>query len=159
MLASQRNAVPEALAFVPAAGCDRRSGIFIHHVEFTEREEFEMPASTRSDFVEESPHRVLGVVVEQLGSEVRVSMDLDPALGVRGAPARTGAIYGRPAPHFLLQLGQFGRVRYNGRHSTYDYGWWYEKVVANVALLSQFDAEIFLHVKPVYELKDLAALW
>ena len=116
-----------------------------------------MPASADSGLVADSRVRILGVIVERSASGLRASLDLDPALGVSGAPARTGAVEGRPPAHFQLQLGNWGRVVYNGRHSD-DRGWWYEKVVANVALLVKFDSQVFLRDTPAHELNEMAEL-
>jgi hypothetical protein len=157
-LASRRNAVPDALPFLAALPPRHPQGILVHRVEFTEKAGFSLPASADSDSVEESSTRILGVLVERLGSNLHVTLDLDPARGVSGAPPRIAAIHGGAPPEFSLQTGEWGRVSYNSRYSP-DEGWWYEKVVANTALLEKFDPRVFLRTDPSQELSDMAELW
>ena len=142
--------MPDAPPFAATPAHNERHGILVHRVEFTERAGFSLPASADSGSVEETSTRILGVVVERLGLSLRVSLDLDPARGVSGAPLRSAVIHGGTPPAFSLERGKWGRVSYNSRYSA-DNGWWYEKVLANAALLQKFDPLAFLRTDPVQD--------
>jgi hypothetical protein len=125
VLASQRNAVPNALPFAASFSHNQPQDIWVQRVRFSETNGFTEPTSGDSSFVDEISILLEGVLVLRTGSSLSVSLDLDPA-HFTGAPARTGRLYGRRPPSFSLLPGEWGRVSYNARHIE-DEGWWYEK--------------------------------
>jgi hypothetical protein len=154
-LAFRRKGVPRALAFAAVHGPERDRGILMHRVEYAEADLFSEPTSADSGYSDETSVRVLGVLIERLGSGFRVALNLDPFRA-------KGTLPGHPAPaqappHFQLEPGGWGRVRYSLRHPNYD-GWWYEDVVANAAVLERFDSRVFLRGAPETELKDMVDL-
>jgi len=155
--AARRNATPEALAFAAALGRDPQNGILVHRIEFDENAGFSSPASMDCAFVDDSDFRILGVRIQRSARRLVVTLDLDPALAATVGSTRTVAGPFPTRPNFVLSSGQWGRVRYNRRHARED-TWWYEKVVANVALLLRFDSQVFLHRRLAHELDDMAVL-
>ncbi len=156
-LATRRNSVPEALPFTARPGCSLSSGILVHRIEFEEADRFEHPALDELEISEGDAVRVLGIIAERLGARVRLTLDLDP-VRVEGMPYRRRAIFGLPPPSLTLEEGRWGRASYNFRHVADD-GWWYEKVVANIAACEEIDPNVFLEAAPDEELRDLVELW
>jgi hypothetical protein len=49
----------------------------------------------------------------------------------------------------ILEKGQWGRVLYNGRHTSTSSDWWYEKWVFNIGFFAELDPRVFLGTTPV----------
>ena len=61
---------------------------------------------------------------------------------------------------FELQIGQWGRILYNGRHTDYDNGMWsYDKHVFNIGLFVNPMPDIFLTTQPIKTYSKMALLF
>jgi hypothetical protein len=150
-----RNGVAEALP-LPSLDLKETKGAscyFSHRVEYDERNDFAAP------------------IREKSGDSSALALDLgslllslaDGALLVnymyqyrQGAPERHPA----SLPALRLQLGQWGRVLYNGRLVDYDNGTWsYERRVYNIGLFAAITPGIFMTTEPVKVFSQIAHLW
>jgi len=114
-----------------------------------------------------APFTGYGVTVYPEGEHIRVVYEY---LATMGMPRRDTIGYaldeiGRPQPlkvdAFTLRLGEWGRLRYNGRHSG-DCAWWYEKWVVNVGFFGQerpMWPTAFLDSPPSARYSQMADLW
>src|SRR5262245_43942324 len=125
--ATARNAVPERLAFTTSVG---HHAVLEHLARYGEESGFVASETVTSyDAPASLRYGCVRVVVDD--SRVQVIWRYDP--GYIGAPERDE---GPPKEAFVVSLGQWGRVRYNGRLTSDEGGWWYRKVVLNVGIFA-----------------------
>ena len=60
---------------------------------------------------------------------------------------------------FELGAGEWGRVLYNGRFSSDEGGWWYQKTVVNVGCYDEARGDVFASTQPRYTINRMARLW
>jgi hypothetical protein len=156
-LASERNAVPEALA-IPVENLKKPiDGLIEHDVSYYERHGFSMP--WRSELTQESAGRLrLGcLVIEPIGSGLQVTFEYDS--GCAGMPPRHAPLGGIPSTRMQLQPGQWGRMLYNGRFTHGESDWWYEKWVFNIGLFEKLEEDVFVAKQPAQVISQMAMLW
>jgi len=143
-----RSAVPERLAFMPSVG---HRAVLEHLARYSEESGF-VPSETVTSYDAPASLRYgcVRLVVED--SHVQVMWLYDA--GYIGAPGREGP----PKEAFVVSIGQWGYVRYNGR-LTYDEGWWYRKVVLNVGIFAAPTGSEFLVRQPDFTYDQTARLW
>ena len=105
-----------------------------------------------------------GCVAVEVGAEtITLQYDWGYA-GKGGAPKRTYIDqYGAEFPimkSLLIRQHQWKKIRYNARFAGGDTGhWYYEKYVANVALVDRLTTDIFLSSAPDEVYSQMADLW
>src|SRR5262245_14038081 len=142
-----RNAVPERLAFTPSAG---RHTVLEHLARYGEESGFVASVTVTSyDAPASLRYGCVPLVVDD--SRVQVMWQYDS--GYIGAPVRDGP----PKEAFVVSVGQWGCLRYNGR-LTYDEGWWYRKAVLNVGIFDAPTGSEFLAREPDFTYDQMARL-
>jgi hypothetical protein len=155
--AARRNAVPEELP-LPTAGAGKRGDTLIQHTVFYgEGNDFASPSHDALTAEGAGVIRVGCVRVEPLAGGVRVVFEYDPRRA--GAPPRDTHPRASAKTGFELGAGEWGRVLYNGRFSSDEGGWWYEKTVVNVGCHDEAKAEAFVSTPPQYTINRMARLW
>lgn len=163
--AAERNRAPEAVP-LPEALTPRAGPVFAFHLErrvLTRDAEFYPYMGGVHPYVPEADGAVrvipaeapihYGCITVHPPEDGAVRVEFQWSLGA-GAPER--AAY-RPEA-LLLRPGQWGRVRYNGRHAI-DYGWTYEKWVLNVGVFAEsVAATVFLDSEPAQTYSQMADL-
>ncbi len=78
---------------------------------------------------------------------------------IAGRPVRPKSSHDVEA--MSLSIGQFGRIRHNGRFNDFDTGdWYYEKVVFNIAITKERkNFDLFIKNKPDKQFDDMADLF
>jgi hypothetical protein len=155
--AARRNAVPEALP-LPDAGVGKRGDALIQHTaSYGEGNDFASPS--RDSFTAESAGVIsIGCVrVEPLGGGARVAFEYD--FRRAGMPPRETHPRAQTKTDFELGVGEWGRVLYNGRFSSDEGGWWYQKTVVNVGCYDEVQAGVFVSTPPLYTVDRMASLW
>ena len=144
-----RNAVPERLSFIPSAG---HHAILEHLARYGEESGF-VASETVMSYDTPASLRYGCVRLVVANSRVQVMWRYDP--GYIGAPERDE---GPPKEAFVVSVGQWGCVRYNGRLSS-DEGWWYRKVILNVGIFAAPTGSEFLVREPDFKYDQTAHLW
>jgi hypothetical protein len=152
--AARRNAVPQVLALPLANQPSPHRGVLQHTVFFDEAQGFAPPARSVLTPQEAVPLRVGAVQIEPGPAWVTVTFEYDAR--VVGRPFRYAPPGGIPSTRFVLEVGQWGRVRYNGRFS--DDEWWYEQRVVNVGLFGHLEPGVFIATEPRFTISELAHL-
>jgi hypothetical protein len=125
----------------------------IHHVYFSERNQFQPREGSRIRSGRSPFEEVEGFRVERTEAGVRVLLDH----GRRGLPGAHAWSWerarGQPSEELLsVAPGEWGRAVYNERLSYWDTGHWgYCKHVLNVGLLREASPEVFLATEPEHE--------
>jgi hypothetical protein len=146
--ATFRNTVPEALP-LPSLVDEGADGI-VHDVRHRECDDFRPQAAVRPAGFDRTC---------QLGS-LWLYRQVD-RLAVRFVWSwhETGAPERKSHDAFVLEPGQWGRLKCNGRFSDHDSGaWWYRQDTFNVAWIQDFDPNRFLNTMPDFEVVELARL-
>ncbi|HJQ25929.1 MAG TPA: hypothetical protein VKA60_18570 [Blastocatellia bacterium] len=152
--AARRNAVPEALP-LPLRRESLTPDTWLNHAaRFGEANDFAAP---QHESLTEEPLGTLQlgcVTITPQADAVMVAYEY--SFKCAGMPRRepfpgTGA-----KNDFTLRLGQWGRVRYNGRFAEDE--WRYEKVVINVGFFERLLPDAFLASSPTHEISRLASL-
>ncbi|HEX8500186.1 MAG TPA: hypothetical protein VF659_06295 [Pyrinomonadaceae bacterium] len=155
--AARRNAVPEALPLPDAAVGKRGNAILRHSASYREDNDFSSPSHDSLTAEGAGVIRVGCVSVEPLGGGARVAFDYD--LRAAGMPPRGAHPRASAKADFELAAGEWGRVLYNGRFSSDEGGWWYQKTVVNVGCYDEVRAEAFVSARPLYTIDRMANLW
>jgi hypothetical protein len=155
-LASERNAVPEALLFPLEKPRKSAGGLIEHCLAYTEWEGFS--TASYSSLIEEPAGKIRTgcVLIEPVGGELKVIFEYDTARA--GMPIRYSPPGGKPSTRMRLQAGQWGRVLYNGRTASEE-TWWYDKVVINVGLFKTLREDVFVSTQPTQVISQMARLW
>jgi hypothetical protein len=144
-----RNAVPERLAFIPPVG---HPAVLERLARYGEESGFVASETVASyDAPASLCYGCVRLVVAD--SRIQVMWLSDPSY--IGAPGRDE---GPPKEAFVVSVGQWGYVRYNGR-LTYEEGWWYRKVVLNVGIFAAPTGSEFLVREPDFTYDKMAHLW
>ncbi len=104
-----------------------------------------------------------GVTIYPGEGSIRVVYEYDSRLGVPRrdaighAPDETGRHRPLQYEAFVLRSGEWGRLKYNGRH-TGEEGWWYDKWVFNIGLFPRWSPDIFLDTPPCASYSQMARL-
>lgn len=145
--AAVRNAVPQSLLLPPLAV---KGDTVVHEARFLENDSFRC----RDELKEVD----LGVSW-QLGAMTLFRQCDQVVVKFAYMMATTGAPERLSHEAFTLQPGEWGRLLYNGRFSSWDDGeWWYRKDVFNVAYAESLDRRIFLDTTPNYTVSEMARL-
>ncbi len=137
-----RNQVPEAVKLEDIE-VDPGSLLYVtQHVYYSSRNNFAEPTRT----VTAPPTMVVpqfdGVFLDFDNGALAASYQYNRG---HGAPERSAW----KTKAFSLSEGEWGRIRYNGRHSDMDGYWGYDKWVWNVGLFSSISPSAFLETEPV----------
>ncbi len=148
--AVERNKMPEAFRLPPCPPNISEPSFMIHRVGKT--------FITGDTTAQRPPHQ--SVVVQSIAEPfecgcIRVSLDN----GILHVDYYWKSDAGMPERHhkkdiLTLQMGQWGQLRYNERHSPYHeaFGesptWWYEKWVFNIGLFTVVSPSMFLRTEP-----------
>lgn len=163
--ARDRNAVPRAFE-VPSDRMLAVGGqLHVEESHWSDRNSFAEPFASKHKRISVGEEYRFGcVTVSQHPDGLLVRYQYDRAHG--GAPDRwffnAARGYGEsPGRSFVVHLGQWVRVCYNGRFSCWDSGrWGYQHVTVNVAWFGgEPSGQVFVTSQPVQELKALADLW
>jgi hypothetical protein len=155
-MATERNAVPEALAIPMEKLKDPIDGLIEHSISYYEWQGFSSPQ--HSSLTQEAAEKVRFdcLVIEPLGAELKVIFEYDGKYA--GMPVRYTPPGGKPSTRMHLQPGQWGRVLYNGRFAVEE-GWWYDKKVFNIGLFEKLEEDLFTSSQPAQVLSQMAKLW
>ncbi len=128
-----------------------------HTASYGEGNDFASPS--HDSLTSESPGviRIGCVRVEPLGGGALVAFEYD--FRVAGAPLRDAHPRASSKADFELGAGEWGRVLYNGRFSSDEGGWWYQKTVVNVGCYDEVQAGAFVSARPLYTIDRMARLW
>jgi hypothetical protein len=154
--ATARNSIPDSLPIPVRELGGLAQGLIEHSVSYVESHGFDSPY--KSDLLRERVGRVRTgcVLIEPSAAGLKVVFEYDAKLA--GMPVRYSPPGGKPSTRMDLQLGQWGRVAYNGRFPA-EGGWWYMKYVVNVGLFKEFAHSIFTTGPPSQEVSQMAKLW
>lgn len=152
-LAALRNRTPEALV-LPKALVATSARCLHHDVWFEERDAFNERAETSAEGVVCAYSRRVSTACSiQLNQEKDGLSVLFSPEGDCGLPARTKEA-------FLLKMGDWGRVAFNGRFVDCDTGgWWYEKKIFNIGCFEAIAESVFLTAPPDREILRMADLF
>lgn len=156
-LATERNAVPDALA-IPAEKLQKPiQGMIEHSIIYSEWRGFPTPSSERFLLTRESDGKIrFGcLVIDPIGAGLKVIFEYDARYA--GMPVRHASRGGEPSIYMQLQPRQWGRVLYNGRFSANN--WWYEKTVVNIGLFEKPEEDLFISNQPDQVISQMAKLW
>lgn len=159
-LAGLRSTVPEALPLPPAAFAGHPGQAAVHRVSFAEHNRFASPAQETLEQVPFLTTLVLGCVSLAAGDGmVSLRYTWQGGAPARRSPGPSGRL--APLTHTLaIRLGQWARIRYNGRFSDMDTGnWWYERHTFNIGFLAEVNPQVFIATCPSEEYSQLADLW
>lgn len=115
------NRVPEAVSLPPPASVPMSGDYVFHRSTFIDKNGFAAPTSSSLGITPYCPPSTGGITLALEDSVLHVAYQWDWS---QGAPER----YSGRVAALSLQPEQWGRVRYNGRHSG-ESSWWYEKWV------------------------------
>jgi hypothetical protein len=155
-LATERNAVPDAVAIPGEKIKKPMRGLIEHSVAYNEWQGFSL--CERSSLTQEPAGRVrLGrLLIEPIGEELHISFE--NYAKYEGMLIRPAQSEGLLLTRMRLQSRQWGRVLYNERFS-YEEGWWFEKRVFNIGLFEKFEGDVFVSTKPAQVISQMAKLW
>ncbi len=149
--------MPEALP-LPAGAVGRRGNTLIRHtVSYGEDNDFASPRLNSFTAEGAAVIRVGCVRVEPVDGGARVAFEYDPRTA--GMPPRDTHPRAAAKTAFELGAGEWGRVLYNGRFSSDEGGWWYQKTVVNVGCYDEVQAEVFVSTRPLYIIDRMVGLW
>ena len=155
--AARRNAVPEALLLPKAAVGKRGNALIQHTASYGEDNDFVSPSHDSLTAESAGVIRIGCVRVEPLDGGARVAFEYD--FRVAGMPPRDAHQMAKARADFELAVGEWGRVLYNGRFSSDEGGWGYQKTVVNVGCHDEVQAEAFVSTRPLYTIDRMASLW
>ena len=158
--ARRLRAVPEAVELPKDVDLYRATGL-VYSEHFGERNGFDGPYRTLVTVLHDrESFSISNISVDWEGDRaVRLTYQWHPRSS--GEPKReymdrSGNFV--PVRHTLtLAVGEWGRVRCNGRHRTWD-DLWYSKCVYNVGLFSAFNPRVFLDTEPNHTYSQMAML-
>jgi hypothetical protein len=148
-----RNTTPLALPLPEAWLGPENGGLRIHHVYFSERNQFQPREGTRTRSGRSPFEEVEAFRVERTDEGVRVLLD-HGRMGLPGAHVWSWEMARGNQYEELLSVvpGEWGRAVYNERLSYWDTGHWgYCKHVLNVGLLRDASPDVFLATEPEHE--------
>ncbi len=120
---------------------------------FTAGNGFAAPVRNDVEVTAHEPVKLDGLFLAIAGDTLNVYYQWD---WKQGAPARSS--YKHEA--FCVSIGEWGRVRYNGRLTDYDNGtWWYEKWVYNIGLFQSPPLNVFLMTEPQHIYSQMGHLF
>jgi len=147
-LATLRNASPRTLRLPDVP---KRSGVsdILHRVRFDERVDFE-PRQLDEAVLGRRYSEIHGLTVVHDVHRARVTYSWTMACGAPERPASTP---------IWLAPGEWCQVLHNGRFALDSAPWTYQSTVINVALLAEFEADVFLKGSSTRVVDCLADLW
>lgn len=139
--AARRNQVSEALSMPSFEPMQQSPSWVKHEAIFSADNAFTAPVCSSVEVIVYGPVKLGGISLAFTGDALNVYYQWDRS---QGAPERSS--YRHKA--FCVSIGEWGRVRYNGRLSYYDGDWYYEKWVYNIGLFQSPPLNVFLKTEP-----------
>lgn len=171
--AAKRNLIPQAVSLPPASTPLSPSAdisLFLHKLYYAEANQYS-PSSKllRSDVAVSAGKEVFNrgrVTVGFDGTRLTAYYKWTEGFGVPRHRRQGYMQVFVPAGHspvqkvFDLQVGQWGRILYNERHTDWDFGiWGYDQYVFNIGLFISPPRNVFLETEPCKVCSKMAQLW
>lgn len=123
----------------------------VQHIHYGNSNKFSEPTRSTAVLSASPPTQLKGIFLDYKENTLAVAYQYDRT---QGAPER----HSQRIEALNLSPGQWGRIRYNGRHSDWEAHWWYEKWVWNVGLFGVASPSVFLATKPIKVASYMALL-
>ncbi len=172
--AVKRGRVPDAVELpqspFPSSATADKYPFYLHLLWYTEYHGYDVRSEyLKSDVAANPISEILnrdGVKVSFSGDSLAVRYQWDWNLGAPGRRTQDSTGTFVPVHHspeqkaFELQIGQWGRILFNGRHSDWDDGrWTYSQHTFNIGLFLNPPQNVFLETAPVKVYSKMAHLW
>jgi len=149
----QRNTVPEVFILPPVQPVKYDDVLIHQQIRFGESNDFDMPnGELKTEKFEVNTRSEFGCLSLRF-KPAQLEIQYKYGWSCTGAPRRDDHPWTR-----FLDAGQWIQMIYNGRfNSGWESFWTYHKTVFNIALLAQFNPDIFLK-QPTHKFTDMADL-